>query len=158
MIQSLFYSKFPEFNLNIIFTNNFIQRVDFLTKGTILNSIIEHNAKLANEIEKQLDNYLKNPKFKFSLPLKIEGSDYQKKVWQEISNIPSGFTLSYGEVAWLIRSGPRAVGNACGKNNLPILIPCHRVIGAKHKLGGFMQSNKDFGVLIKSSLLEHESK
>jgi methylated-DNA-[protein]-cysteine S-methyltransferase len=98
--------------------------------------------------------YLANATNDFNLPLVLAGTDYQRRVWQAIAAIPCGQVLTYGEIAAQIGSGPRAVANACGANNLPLLVPCHRVV-AKNGIGGFMQGNVD-GLAIKKWLLRHE--
>lgn len=82
------------------------------------------------------------------------GTAFQQRVWQAIREIPFGKTSTYSEIANKIGSGPRAVANACGANQLPILVPCHRVV-AKNGLGGFMQG-ADGGLAIKKWLLKHE--
>lgn len=82
------------------------------------------------------------------------GTAFQQRVWQAISEIPFGKTSTYSDIAHKIGSGPRAVANACGANQLPILVPCHRVV-AKNGLGGFMQG-ADGGLTIKKWLLKHE--
>jgi methylated-DNA-[protein]-cysteine S-methyltransferase len=82
------------------------------------------------------------------------GTAFQQRVWQAITEIPFGKTSTYSEIANKIGAGPRAVANACGANQLPILVPCHRVV-AKNGLGGFMQG-ADGGLAIKKWLLKHE--
>ncbi len=110
--------------------------------------------KLATQIANQIAAYFANAHNDFNLPLIYKGTPFQRRVWQAISAIPCGRVLTYGEIALQIGSGPRAVANACGANNLPLVIPCHRVV-AKNGLGGFMQGNKD-GIKIKKWLLKHE--
>jgi methylated-DNA-[protein]-cysteine S-methyltransferase len=73
-----------------------------------------------------------------------------------MQTIPVGSVLTYGDVAKEIKSAPRAVGGACGKNPLPVIIPCHRIIAANNGLGGFNSGNIFFGLNIKKWLLEHE--
>ncbi|MDD2933467.1 MAG: methylated-DNA--[protein]-cysteine S-methyltransferase [Methylotenera sp.] len=107
--------------------------------------------KLASE---QIKQYLQQPKARFELPLAQQGSAFQQRVWQAIAAIPSGQTRTYGELAVQIGSGPRAVANACGANQLPLVIPCHRVV-AKNGIGGFMQGKAN-GLGIKQWLLQHE--
>jgi methylated-DNA-[protein]-cysteine S-methyltransferase len=85
----------------------------------------------------QLDEYFSRRREKFDLPLKIGGTKFEHAVWQRMLAIPYGETQSYGDVAKSLRSSPRAVGGACGKNAIPILIPCHRIVGANGSLGGF---------------------
>ena len=90
------------------------------------------------------------------LPLAPAGTHFQRKVWDEIATIPPGHTTSYGELAKAIRSGPRAIGGACGANPYPVVVPCHRVIAATGGLGGFAKQRDGFLLDVKSWLLEHE--
>lgn len=110
---------------------------------------------LAREAVRQIRAYLKDPRFEFGLPLAPVGTAFQRRVWDAIGRIPSGQTLSYGEVAAQIHSGPRAVGNACGANHYPLVIPCHRVLAAAG-LGGFGRSMAFEPMAIKRWLLAHE--
>jgi methylated-DNA-[protein]-cysteine S-methyltransferase len=102
----------------------------------------------------QVMQYLQQASSTFNLPVHQQGTVFQQRVWQAIAAIPCGQTSTYTELAKQIGSGPRAVANACGANQLPLLIPCHRVV-AKNGLGGFMQG-KHNGLLIKQWLLQHE--
>jgi methylated-DNA-[protein]-cysteine S-methyltransferase len=111
---------------------------------------------LAKETVRQLRAWLADPAFEFGLPLAPAGTHFQRRVWTRIAAIPSGQTLSYGEVAAAIHSGPRAVGNACGANPYPIVVPCHRVVAANQALGGFGRQGAGFLLDIKRWLLEHE--
>lgn len=110
--------------------------------------------KIAAKVAKQIEAYFANARNDFNLPLVHKGTPFQRRVWHAISAIPCGRVLTYSEVAEQIGSGARAVANACGANNLPLIVPCHRVV-AKNGLGGFMQGNKD-GLKIKKWLLKHE--
>lgn len=110
--------------------------------------------KLAKQVEHQLKAYFSDAYHHFSLPLIFKGTSFQRRVWQVISAIPIGRVLTYKELAQEVGSGPRAVANACGANNLPIVVPCHRVV-AKKGLGGFMQGDPK-GLEIKKWLLAHE--
>jgi methylated-DNA-[protein]-cysteine S-methyltransferase len=105
---------------------------------------------------RQLRAWLKDPRFDFGLPLAPAGTHFQRRVWNAVAAIPPGHTMSYGEVAAAIRSGPRAVGNACGANPYPIVVPCHRVVAANQGLGGFGRNNDGFLLDIKRWLLRHE--
>jgi len=109
---------------------------------------------LVMQICRQIVQYLEQPAAKFDMPLAQQGTAFQQRVWQAIAAIPLGEVRTYGELAREIGSGPRAVANACGANNLPLLVPCHRVV-AQHGLGGFMQG-KENSLLIKRWLLKHE--
>ena len=114
--------------------------------------IAEH--KVAANVVSQIEAYFSNARNDFNLPIVFKGTPFQRRVWKAISAIACGRVLTYGEIAQQIGSGPRAVANACGANNLPLIIPCHRVV-AKNGLGGFM-SGKPNGVKIKTWLLKHE--
>jgi methylated-DNA-[protein]-cysteine S-methyltransferase len=87
----------------------------------------------------QLKDYFAGKRTRFDLPLDMQGTDFQKKVWTQLLKIPFGETRSYGELAKKIgnTNASRAVGAANGKNPLSIVVPCHRVIGASGKLTGF---------------------
>ena len=106
------------------------------------------------ECLKQLDEYFKGKRKEFHLDIDWQGTDFQKKVWMEVFKIPFGQTVSYGEIARAIGNpgSVRAVGNANGKNKIPIIVPCHRVIGSDGKLVGF-----GGGLWRKEWLLRHES-
>jgi methylated-DNA-[protein]-cysteine S-methyltransferase len=110
---------------------------------------------LGVEAVEQLKRYFADPGFRFDLPLDIRGSAFQCRVWDAISAIPSGTTRRYGELAADLGAPARAVGQACGDNRLPIVIPCHRVIGAD-SLGGFAHASSGFSLSVKRWLLEHE--
>lgn len=91
----------------------------------------------------------------FALPISQDGTAFQKKVWQAILDIPYGQTRTYSDLAVQLQSHPRAIGQACGKNPLPIIIPCHRVV-AKQGLGGFALSSDDSHLNVKKYLLALE--
>ncbi len=125
--------------------------IEFLTEKHAPKSA---ENKMVQKISNQIEAYFSNPRNDFNLPVHQQGTPYQQRVWQAISAIPRGRVLTYGDIAAQIGSGPRAVANACGANNLPLFVPCHRVV-AKNGIGGFMQGNKD-GLKIKKWLLKHE--
>jgi methylated-DNA-[protein]-cysteine S-methyltransferase len=104
----------------------------------------------------QLLRYFENPDAQFNVPLKPGGTSHQQKVWQAMLNIPRGETRSYGELATELKSGAQAVGQACGANPIPIIIPCHRVV-SKSGLGGFMGHASGTSLDIKRWLLAHEA-
>lgn len=111
------------------------------------------NSPVLAEAVKQLSEYFAGERKAFDLPLEFRGTDFQKKVWNELIKIPFGQTKNYGEIAAVIGrpKASRAVGAACGRNNIIIVVPCHRVIGKNGKLTGFA-----CGLDIKAKLLEHE--
>ena len=130
-----------------------LSKIDYLPAKAALS---KPQNELAKEVAKQCTAYFKDPQFQFDLPMKPMGTVHQQKVWQQIREIPAGKAKTYGEVASVIKSGPRAVGTACGANPFPLITPCHRVVSAQG-IGGFMKENSP-GLFrqIKIWLLKHE--
>ncbi len=95
------------------------------------------DSPLLREAAAQLDAYFAGRRRSFELPLDARGSDFQRAVWNQMLGIPYGETRSYGEIARTTGGIARAVGTACGANPIPIFIPCHRVLAADRRLGGF---------------------
>lgn len=126
--------------------------IDFLPPGWPLR--LPDNA-LARQAAKQLAAYFRDPSTVFDLPLDLDGTPYRQRVWQAIRSIGCGETRTYGELAAGLRSAPRAVGQAVGDNPLPIVVPCHRVVG-RHGLGGFAHASNGYSIEIKRWLLRHE--
>jgi len=112
---------------------------------------------LAEKAARQIARYLKQPDFRFNLPLAPAGSAFQQKVWTAIAAIPRGQVRTYGQIAKFVQSAPRAVGQACGANWYPLVIPCHRVTAAGG-LGGFSHHDDEdgFHLGVKRWLLAHE--
>lgn len=110
---------------------------------------------LAERVCEQLQHYLENPDAAFSVPLDLHGTPHQRKVWQAMLDIPRGQTRSYGELAAELKSCAQAVGQACGANPIPVIIPCHRIVG-KAGLGGFFGHTSGAPLDIKRWLLAHE--
>ncbi len=108
---------------------------------------------LRREAHAQLAAYFDGKLTKFDLPLRVNGSDFQRAVCDAMLAIPYGDTLTYGEIAALTGNSAQAVGNACGGNPIPVIIPCHRVMGAGGKLVGFSGAG---GVETKVQLLRLE--
>ncbi len=105
------------------------------------------------EAERQLQAYFDRRLRRFDLPLRLDGSDFQRAVWQAMLRIPHGFTRNYGDLARETGAPARAVGTACGSNPVAIVVPCHRVVGADGKLTGHSGGQ---GVETKAWLLRHE--
>lgn len=104
-------------------------------------------------IGNEINTYFNNPRHRFQLTLKPQGSTYQLQVWNALLVIPVGRTLTYGELSIKLQSSPRAIGQACKNNPLALFIPCHRVVG-KTNHGGYM--GKAEAVQYKLHLLNHE--
>jgi methylated-DNA-[protein]-cysteine S-methyltransferase len=108
---------------------------------------------LLDEAKRQLDSYFGGRLRVFDLPLQPRGTPFQEDLWRLLAKIPYGTVLTYGALATRLKSAPRAVGGACGKNPIPILIPCHRVLAAGGFLGGYSGGT---GIETKRALLRHE--
>ena len=108
-----------------------------------------------DDVRAQLSEYFAGTRQQFDLPLNAQGNAFQRAVWQTLSDIPYGETTSYGKVAASIGNpdGARAVGVANGQNPIPIIVPCHRVIGADGSLTGY-----GGGLPAKRWLLDHEAR
>jgi methylated-DNA-[protein]-cysteine S-methyltransferase len=111
---------------------------------------------LAERAARQLERYREDPDARFDLPLLIEGSPLQRSVWEAMCAIPRGRTRTYGELAAELGADARAIGQACGDNRLPIVIPCHRVVAADG-IGGFGHSTGGYLLEAKRWLLMHEA-
>jgi len=114
----------------------------------------EGGSHVLDETARQLDAYFAGDLVTFDLPLELHGTDFQRRCWLALETIPYGQTVSYGEQATRLGLGSdaaRAVGAANGQNPLPLVLPCHRVIGANGSLTGF-----GGGLGVKRFLLEHE--
>jgi methylated-DNA-[protein]-cysteine S-methyltransferase len=110
---------------------------------------------LAEKAARQLERYRVDPDAPFDLPLYVRGTPFQLRLWQALCTIPRGRTLTYGELARRLGGEARAVGQACGDNRLPIVIPCHRVVAA-NGIGGFAHSTSGYLLGAKRWLLDHE--
>lgn len=113
----------------------------------------ELESKMLNKVEKQVNEYLEGKRKKFDIPLMLEGTEFQKRVWAELAKIPYGETRSYKDIAQALKdpNACRAVGTANGKNPISLIIPCHRVINQSGKMGGYAG-----GLSIKEFLLSLE--
>ncbi|MBD3671530.1 MAG: methylated-DNA--[protein]-cysteine S-methyltransferase [Gammaproteobacteria bacterium] len=106
-------------------------------------------------LSRQFVDYFDDPSRPFSLQLAPEGTDFQRRVWEALRTIKSGDIARYGELAWQLSSSPRAIGNACRRNPIAILIPCHRVVAATG-IGGFAGTRSGPHIDQKLRLLQHE--
>lgn len=117
---------------------------------------IQRDNEACLDTVKQIDEYFTGRRCEFTIPLAIEGPEFYKKVWERLQTIPFGETRSYGEIAVDVGSpkAVRAVGQANRRNPLPIIIPCHRVIGKNGNLTGYLGSSVD----IKKELIQLEQR
>ncbi len=130
---------------------------DGITAVTFLDEAVEYDPKFHSSLKEviyQLDEYFNGIRKEFGLKLNPEGSEFQKRVWKELSGIPFGKTCSYLDISKLLgdENATRAVGNANGKNPIGLIVPCHRVIGSNGKLTGYAG-----GLWRKEWLLKHEN-
>ena len=128
--------------------NNKILSVSFAKSNNRGKSI------LLNKLKKNLINYFFKKSKKTNSNILLEGSKLQIKIWKELIKIPYGKTKSYGEIAKIVKTSPRYVGNVCGQNKHLLIVPCHRVIRTDGSLGGFSSSG---GLSLKKRLLDMES-
>ena len=139
--------------LGIRTNGNAVIEIDFIDTPQ-LESITP--CAIAAEAAQQLQRYLDNPEWRFTLKLKLNGTPFQQRVWAALQTLPSGETRSYGALAERLNSAARAVGGACRSNPIAIMIPCHRVVAAQG-LGGFSGATAGSKLSLKQWLLEHES-
>lgn len=118
------------------------------------NAIQENNLAIFAETKSWLDTYFTGEKPDFTPQIEHHGTDFQRKIWHELMNIDYGFTATYGEIAKHVGcKSAQAVGQAIGRNPILIIIPCHRIVAAHGKLGGYSA-----GIERKIWLLENENK
>ena len=116
------------------------------------NAALEKNLEIFDLTKKWLDLYFKELNPDFNLPVKFNGTDFQKRVWFSLLNIPYGDTTTYGKLASILHTSARAIGTAVGKNPISIIVPCHRVVGKNNALTGYAG-----GIDKKEYLLKLES-
>lgn len=136
-------------NIQLVSKNREIVLIQFTTK-----KVKQSNLALLNKAKKQIEEYILGQRKLFDIKINPEGTKFQKKVWKKLYTIPYGKTISYLKLANILNTSPRAIGNACGKNPLLIVIPCHRVLSTKKKLTGFSAMG---GIATKKKLLKIEN-
>jgi len=140
------YSKNKLYNLSFSDSKN-----NLIEKQLSLKISNNTTSKFAKEVQNQLNAYFQRRLKKFDIPIHIEGSEFSLKVFKEMSKIPYGKTKSYKQVAEKIKEpkSARAVGRVSGSNKIPIIIPCHRIVGSNGELVGYSGGG---GLLFKSYL------
>lgn len=140
------YSKNKLYNLSFSDSKN-----NLIEKQLSLKISNNTTSKFAKEVQNQLNAYFQRRLKKFDIPVHIEGSEFSLKVFKEMSKIPYGKTKSYKQVAEKIKEpkSARAVGRVSGSNKIPIIIPCHRIVGSNGELVGYSGGG---GLLFKSYL------
>jgi len=170
-MKVVYYYK-AEFILGTFYlaaTENGLCRIDFPGKcekdffswlSKNFDYLVNEKTYIIEQAIVQLKEYFEGNRKEFSVPLDLIGTDFQKKVWKELMNIPYGQVDTYGHIAALLGNpkAGRAVGGANNKNPVPIIVPCHRVIGSNGKLVGYaggLDIKKRLLVLERRTMTEH---
>jgi len=144
---------FPRMKVAVIARGERVAAIRYLPPSA---AALEPRNALAERAARQLERYREDPDAPFDLPLAIAGTPFQRSVWEAMRAIPRGRTRTYGELAHELGGEARAVGQACGDNRLPIVIPCHRVVAADG-IGGFAHATDGYLIEAKRWLLLHEA-
>jgi methylated-DNA-[protein]-cysteine S-methyltransferase len=139
-------------HLGIQIQDEYITRLDYLGDTVALNP---DKTPSGRQVAAQLARYFDNPQHRFTLPVEAHGTDFQRRVWLALTEIPCGETRTYSELAAELGSGARAVGNACRNNPVSIIIPCHRVVSVSG-IGGYSGKTDGREINRKQWLLSHE--
>ncbi|MDH5423569.1 MAG: methylated-DNA--[protein]-cysteine S-methyltransferase [Gammaproteobacteria bacterium] len=142
----------PYSRLGLTFEADLLSGVEYLMPDSPL--IISARPEVIN-VSQQISCYFNDASYQFDVAMQLKGTDFQHRVWNEMRQIPAGQVKTYGEIAGILHSSPRAVGNACRANPIPLLIPCHRIVSA-NGLGGFSGATSGYYTDIKRKLLQHE--
>lgn len=143
----------PMCRLGARFTGEALTALDFLPPDVSATPVLDQRAR---RLARELDAYWQNPAHPFDLLFVPQGTPFQLRVWHALMTIPVGHPTTYGTLARQLGTAARAVGQACGANPLPIVIPCHRVVAA-NGLGGFMHLASGAPLDLKAWLLAHEA-
>jgi methylated-DNA-[protein]-cysteine S-methyltransferase len=145
--------EFPKFKVGVAVRDGVVTQLKYLPLSA---PTISPGNELAKRAERQLEGYKRDPNSTFDLPVVIEGSDLQKAVWKAMCAIPRGKTRTYGDLARELGANPRDIGQCCGDNRLPLVIPCHRIVAADG-IGGFAHATSGYLLEAKRWLLMHEA-
>jgi methylated-DNA-[protein]-cysteine S-methyltransferase len=142
----------PLGRLGVLLDGHAVTRLDYLTRRTRLQPA---RTRAEQRVERELKRFFDNPGVPFTVAVAGRGTAFQMRVWTVLQSIPPGETHTYGQVAAQLGSGPRAVGNACRRNPVSIIVPCHRVVAASG-MGGYSGKTADPAIWRKHWLLSHE--
>ena len=145
--------EFPKMKVGVKTRDERVVEIRYLPVASLVTS---PRNSLAERAAHQLERYREDPDARFDLPLAVEGTPLQRAVWEAMCAIPRGRTRTYGELASELGADARDIGQACGDNRLPIVIPCHRVVAADG-IGGFGHSRRGYLLEAKRWLLMHEA-
>jgi len=144
---------FPKMKVGVKTRDGQVVEIRYLPPATEVKSPA---SDLAAKAAAQLEKYRENPDTRFDFPVLIEGTELQRGVWDAMCAIPRGQTRTYGELAKELGADARAIGQCCGDNRLPIVIPCHRIVAADG-IGGFAHATSGYLLEVKRWLLMHEA-
>ena len=144
---------FPKFKVGVAVRDGVVTQLKYLPPSFVP---VSSNNDLAERAARQLEAYKRDPNSRFDLPVIIEGTELQKAVWQAMCAIPRGKTRTYGDLARELGADARNIGQCCGDNRLPLVIPCHRIVAADG-IGGFAHATSGYLLEVKRWLLMHEA-
>ena len=153
-MQTTYYNS-PLGLLKLQITEKGLRHLQFVDEETEMETSWEKMSAIAQKVIRQIEEYFAGKRQDFDIKLDLQGTDFQLNVWQKLLDIPFGKTTTYGQLAQDLEmpNAARAVGNACGKNKIWLIVPCHRVIGSSGKLTGYAG-----GLHRKKNLLNREKK
>ena len=144
---------FPKMKVGVVTREERVVEIRYLPPSVAAKP---PRSPLAAAAAHQLERYRENPDTRFDLPVLVEGTGLQRAVWDAMCAIPRGSTRTYGDIARELGADARAIGQACGDNRLPLVIPCHRVVAADG-IGGFAHATGGYLLEAKRWLLAHEA-
>ena len=144
--------EFPKFKVGVATRDGVVTGLKYLPLSA---PSVAAKHPLAEKAAQQLEAYKRDPNSPFDLPVAIQGTQLQKAVWQAMCAIPRGKTRTYGDLGRELGADPRDIGQCCGDNRLPLVIPCHRIVAADG-LGGFAHATGGWLLDVKRWLLAHE--
>ncbi|PWK15918.1 methylated-DNA--[protein]-cysteine S-methyltransferase [Tumebacillus permanentifrigoris] len=153
-VQELYVAMTEQGVCSIMLPNQSFETLQTWVAKQVPGAVLVEDAQAVEEATRQLEEYFRGERRVFTLPLDMRGTEFQQAVWRTVAQIPAGETRSYSEIANQIGRprAVRAVGAANGANPIPILIPCHRVIGSSGNLTGYRG-----GLPMKRELLDLEA-
>ena len=142
----------PLGRVGVLLDGDTVTRLDYLTRRTPLKPA---RSRAMQRVARELEGFFRDGASRFSVDVELAGTPFQQRVWAALRAIPAGETRTYGQLAGQLGSGPRAVGNACRRNPVSIIVPCHRVVAATG-MGGYSGKTADRAIWRKHWLLAHE--
>lgn len=137
--------------LAISTTEKGLTGIEYVHQGSLKHPADE----VAEHAVFQLEKYFDDPLWEFDLPLNLHGTPFQQRLWRSLCSVPVGHTDTYGHLAFDLNSGAQAVGQACRRNPVPVVVPCHRIV-SRQGLGGYAGEVDGEKMRIKKALLAHE--